>query len=282
MIKENKMKKLISIFLTIILAFSCITNASAETSEITTQDKLEQLIAQGIPETFFENKEDSDISELYDMLAGKTFRFLGTEEIELSETTDNKSVSTYGIILESDMLLSISKVEIVHRDTATNKFIVDSVLVYVDYEWFDGKPIINKTDGISVNWDSSLFAFKQNSFSSKDYKKIFGSSSWLEWMSTNNPETLNQGGLGYSAVLASSVMGHGTITAQKGHASFILLPKSRIYSGSQRATSINVEYVHNKDLFNTINFSYNGLGVSVSLSGLKDSVAKSVNYYYAV
>lgn len=274
------MKKITTFFLMFVLIISCSVMVSAE--EITIDEKIEYLISQGIPKDFLENKEDSDINEMYNMFYGEMIEFLGTETVKMTETAYPSEISTLGTIPESDMLLKISKVQVIELDKAVNKYKVKEVVVYIDYEWLNGKPIINKEDGITVNWDSGIFTFKQDSFRSSDYKQLGSESGWVEFYSQTNPSALNQGGLGYTANLDASFMGVTTITGQKGTASFSLLPKITMYSGSGKVSSINVEYVHNTDFFCTVGFSYKGWSVSVDLSGANDSVAKALNYTYSI
>lgn len=133
-----------------------------------------------------------------------------------------------------------------------------------------------------MNWDSGIFTFKSNSFHASDYKQ-FGNAynDWMEWLTYDNPSALNQGGLGYTVALTSSLAGVTSIYAQKGSAYFTLLPKQNIYYGKDKVSSINVEYVHNKNsILGTVGFSYSGVSVVVNLSGLKDSVATAANFRY--
>lgn len=71
------MKKIIAVFLIFVLIISCTVVTSAE--EITIDDKIRYLISHGVPEDFLENKEEPDISELYDSLYNEMFEFMGTQ-----------------------------------------------------------------------------------------------------------------------------------------------------------------------------------------------------------
>ena len=257
---------------------------------MTVYDKLNFLISQGIPEEFLEGKDVSAINEIYNMFFGENVQFLGTETVKMSETFSTLGVSPQAIP-ESDMLLKISQFQTVSFDV-NNRQVIKSVMIYIEYEWFDGKPMICGKDGISVNWESELFIFKPDSFRSKDYKKFYYTdgynyitSDWIESDSQVNPTELNQGGLGYVAYLNR---GNPPYLAKdiiyyyvKGWASMSLLPKYKIYAEDGRYTVTNVQYVHSKNLFNTVGFSWNGASVTVNISGLKDSVAKAVKLKYS-
>lgn len=281
------------IFIFITLAVFIVFSHTAAAAAPTVEDKIAYLISQGIPEDFLKDKDASAISNIYDMLYGENVQFLGTETAKLSETLPSLGVSPLDTIPESDMLLKISQFQTVSFDN-NNRQVIKSVMVYIEYEWSNVKPLICKKDGITVNWESGLFAFKQDSFRSTDYKKFlykynkYGSyqlSDWIESDSQINPADLNQGGLGYFAYLnlGNPPMGQDiTLRGAKGWASMSLLPRYKIYAEDGKWTVINVNYVHNKNPFKTIGFSWSGVGVTVDLSsGSQDSVAKAVNIKYS-
>lgn len=124
------------------------------------------------------------------------------------------------------------------------------------------------------------------SFKAIDYKKTVNSGGeWFAAYTYNNPVALTQGGLGYIARLSYSEQALGQsvgASAHKGSASFILLPAVPMYYVKNAyTTSINVQYVHNKNLGSlSVSFDVLGAGVSVDVFGLSDSVAKSLVVYY--
>lgn len=133
-----------------------------------------------------------------------------------------------------------------------------------------------------MNWDSGIFTFKSNSFHATDYKMVNSSGTRVEYSSQTNPATLNQGGLGYYADLCSLEL---VQSAQKGTAYFTLLPKQSIYRGDDYVASICAEYVHDKNPYSivgSISFSWSGVGVSINLDLLKDSVTAAKNYRYTL
>lgn len=240
----------------------------------------------GFPTSFFDNKEATDIDRIYDSLYGESIVYMGSETVFLSEIIDSESLPI-GEIPEADMELTISKATVVVNDSKLKKTVVKEVKIFVDYVWTGGKPFIQWDGAISVNWDSSVFTVKQNSFSGADHKLSMANNGWITTTTLNNPTLLNQGGLGYYAKLTYSetVMGNAVSALQhKGSTQFSLLPAhSNMYLDSpNNVTSINVEYVHNKTpIFSSVWLSYNGLGVSITLPAMNDSVAKALNFSYS-
>lgn len=282
----KKLSKIVSLLSAISMLFSFSIVASA--SEVTLEDKINVLLSQGIPNEFLEGKEAEQIEEIYGKLSGKEIVFNGTEIVTMSETNTQSDVMPLGTIPSDHMLLKISTISNVKYDTNKKLDKIIEVYVYVDYEWYDARPFWTWKDAITVNWDSSVFTYKSNSFSAKDYKKSISSNGkWFVTDTYNNPAALSQGGLGYFANLAYSenLMGNTVgATGRKGSAYFTLLPrKSPMYLKSGVYTSaINVEYLHNKNPgLLSISFGYKGAGVTASVPGLKDSVAKSATYRYS-
>lgn len=280
------MKRILSLFIAI--AVFVVLNFTATAEALTVEDKIDYLISQGFPEDFLENNEVSAIDDIYNTFYGKDFQFLGTETVDMSESYSLFGASPLDTIPESAMRLKISSVQTIEYENG--KGVIQEVVLYVQYEWFGGKPTICKKDGISVNWESGLFAFKQDSFRSIDYKKFlyynygYKTSDWIESDSQVDPTELNQGGLGYIAYLnrGNPPENPKELVGAKGWARMSLLPRYKIYNKDSKTTVINAEYVHNKSPFTAVGFSWNGAGVTVNLSSrAKDSVAKAVNIKYS-
>lgn len=289
------MKRYLSLFLTLVvfIAFNLTAAARTLTTEtITVDDKIDYLISHGMPEDFLENKDAEAIEYIYNSLYGEEFQFLGTETVKMSETSSSSEVSRLGVISESDMVLGISTS--ITLTSQGSKKVIKEVMVFVDYEWFNGKPMICKEDGISVNWDSGLFGFKPNSFRSNDYKKFiyeeYGFTKVSDWINSDyqtNPMMINQGGLGYVVYLNRGNPPPNTkdLYGAKGNARFTLQPLGTIYDGNSRNTFINAEYTHDKDPLPwlKIGFSVAGVGVTVDCgsSSLRDQVAKAIGVKYS-
>lgn len=282
------MKKIFSVVLMLALSLTmCISSYADEVvEEVTTNDKIEHLISQGIPEDFLDGKEPQQIAELYEMFYDKTIEFLGTETATLTESLCPPGISTFGEIPTNDMLLKFTAMAVVreYNDGRRSEYI--GVAIFVDYEWYDGHPRINKTDKIAVNWDASLFTYEADSFSLVEYKEVpdlaDGDDWWIQTSTGNKPEQVTQGGLGYSANLAQYwTNGDFFVYGQKGTAHFWLKPRYTIYAGSTHSTTLNVEYVHDKNLFGALSFSAAGFTVTIN-SSFSDSTTRSATRYYSV
>lgn len=288
------MKRYLSLFLTLVvfIAFNLTAAARTLTTEtITVDDKIDYLISHGMPEDFLENKDAEAIEYIYNSLYGEEFQFLGTETIKMSETSLSSEVLPLGVISESDMVLGISTS--ITLTSQGSKKVIKEVMVFVDYEWFNGKPMICKEDGISVNWDSGLFGFKPGSFHSSDYKKFlyeeYGAYKVSDWINSDyqiNPTTINQGGLGYVVYLNRGNPPPNTkdLYGAKGNARFTLQPLGTIYDGNSRNTFINVEYAHNKNILPLVKIGFSCVGANVTIdlsTDSKDYVAKAIGVKYS-
>ncbi|MDE6260599.1 MAG: hypothetical protein K2M42_07020 [Oscillospiraceae bacterium] len=278
-------KKKILLMLTFIWLFVlCFPSACAAESmddlQVYSQDtKVEFLINAGIPGDFLNLRSTDDINTLYDLAQTHTLQY-AVEQGSYSDFEGGNSF--FGTIPESDMILSVHKIETQTPPLPGTRSRIDSILIYVDYAWTYGHPAVCNEDSITVNWDSSLFQFVGGTFSSADYWSVGGEGGIKQTVnSQENPARLNQGGLGYFAMLSNTHALGGPVQCS-GSAGFLLEAKSTIYVGSSRRTSINVEYTHNKNpLPGSISLSYNGIGVSVNPGVLQDSVAKPIRIEYS-
>lgn len=277
------MKRILSICIAFVLILT--TTVTAFSAGITLEEKIRYLADNGFPYDFLESQEESAINDIYHSLYGKQVLFLGTETVSMSESSPEGDVSQLGIIPEDEMTLTISRAVSFTPDTTVGNYKLSAVHIYINYIWESGHPFFTYDDGISVNWDPSLFTYMPNSFIARDYKRtVSNNGDWIETQILNSPTALNQGGLGYYARLAYSeyIMGEVLGALQhKGFASFSLLPAHNpTYLKSEYEladiTSINAEYVHTL-LFGNLSFSLTlvGYGIAISTNGLTDSVAKT-------
>ncbi len=293
-------KKFLAFISALIMVLAgCLSCAQAKV--LSKEDMVAYLLYCGFPEESLDCMDLKSVKELYNSLSGKRIVPLGTETKTLSELSpseaelvgalalkeDSCKSNTRGVIPSSDMTFTITKIANTTYDSRKRLDKIKEIYVYVNYIWASGKPFWTWTDGITVNWDSSVFTFKSGSFVAKDYKRTLNTGGWILTSIYSNPASLNVGGLGYYTKLtySSATLGQSFGALQhKGTASFTLLPTRKpmyIKSGAQ-VTSINANYLHNMNpgVF-SINFSYSGLGVSATLYGLQDSVAVSTNVYYS-
>ena len=247
--------------------------AASPVFEEAENDKIDFLLATGLPLTFLEQRSSIEIDTLYDISQTYTLQY----SVEQQYYYENDFIP-HGTIPEADMVLSISKLE-AHSPGSPSR--LTSVLIYIDYTWTKDHPTVRKQDAITVNWDSSLLQFAEGSFNSADYEESCNSSYVTTTNAQTNPSHLNLAGLGYYAQLRPGSSEENVIL--KGSASFTLNAKSSIYVGNSYLTQITVEYTHDKAPFlGSISLSYNGLGVSVSTGVLQDSVAKGITVRYAL
>lgn len=270
------MKKIISLFLFLCFVLPVPCSAAADPVD----KKLQVLEYEiGVPAQYLNRLEEYEIDRLYALSQTRSISFGGGEYTCLSEAG---TAEPYGTIPTSDMILDTFSIIVESDRKVNNRNVIDYIIVYVDYEWTLGHPIIHKEDAISVNWDSDLFMFEPDSFKSSDYYYNTNTKRWEGGPAFSDPAKLNQGGLGYFANLSKYTMPEAYIGGFKGSATFTLLPKSNIFSGNDCKTAINIEYVHNKTAaLGSLSFVYSGFGVSITTSMLTDSVGKAPAVHYS-
>lgn len=266
------MKKLFSLVLSVCMIMSLILPSAALGP--TTNTEITFLQNYGIPDKLLQSVSNEVIHEWYGYAQSDSLRYGGTTTTFLQSS--EKDATVYDTIPTADMSLTISSViTLKYNSTA-----IDYIYFIIDYDWADGHPAIRKTDGITVNWNSSLFYMKPYSFKSIDYCTLDGRFTYDT--SLDNPNLLEQGGLGYSVNLRNAI---GTIYSYNGTATFCLGTQKTLYYNENRnnySTSINVTYAHDKTpIAGSIGFNKNGAGVSMSLPSLSDSVSKNVVIEYS-
>lgn len=190
------------------------------------------------------------------------------------------NITPMGIIPEDHMNLSIFCFYDFYEPTGQ----ISDIYMLVNYTWAMLRPVVRKDDGITVNWDASLFTFLSGSFDSYDLGYYSLLDDWVLWSHSSSPAQLSQGGLGYYADLGSyNAMLEMGAHQLRGTCSFTLLPTSPMYIEYTNATSINVNYMHNKDPIPWLSIGFvikEIFNVGLDFSGLNDEVADSVNIYY--
>jgi len=277
-------KKFFVYLLTLALLASCPNTVCAE--DISVEEMEEYLIDNGIPYDYLNDKDDAYITRMYDKLYGIDFIYHGSETVTMS-VSDPSGNQVYGTIPEDELEFTITRISNVSYDSSAGMNRVNEVYVDVEYSWIVGEPYVRKEDAITVNWDSSVFTYQEDSFYAVDKKYLVSEGDWIISDEYSRPSQLAQGGLGYFTNLyyAESIAGV-SVNAQrcKGEATFTLEPKDPMYQVSgESVTSINAEYVHD---FSTPIFSLSfatpdGYSISVEVPiGGTDSATCSVNYYY--
>lgn len=267
------MKKTVSFLLALVLFFSvCLSSASAcfeSPQPETSQNSIIEFLADaGLPPEFLAARSDGELDALYDLAQTYTLHYSSPKDEGM----------TFGTIPDSDMVLYPHFISACSPKLPGKRSELTLVVVYVDYAWRAGHPLVHREDAISVNWQSDLFQFMPDQFNSTDYVKCLDTE--YSYNIQHNPAKLGLGGLGYYADLMYRPPNVVSGSLQyRGSASFALEPKRTIYAETGNKSQITVEYVHHKNPVGSISFSYNG--VSITPGVLQDSVGKAINIDYS-
>lgn len=239
----------------------------------------------GVPESLLNTLCADEINDMYTDFYEKNLVYNGTTTVYYNES----GISTLGTIPSSDMTLTITTATVSRYDSNLQKHVLKELQVFVHYVWSPQRPSVRRKDGITVNWDSSLFTCKSESFDSYDYAYLNSQTKWITYTNFKNPALAEQGGLGYFADISC----YDTILLSpphqvKGSCRFSLLPRDTMYTTSATntglspsVTSINVIYTHDKNPVPfPVSFSYAGFSVTADFSGYNDSVAAIANYSF--
>lgn len=268
------MKKFLSLLLALTMVFSLSTPALAiSTPSLNTEEMRTILHEKGFPYDFLNRRFDHQIEDLYNDCINENIVYGGSE---ISYLFENEEYSpTRGTIPAGDMALEITTLYRYGRDNNGNETYTEC-WVFIYYEWTSGHPFIKKTDGITVNWDPNVWNYNGD-FLHNDFADNMTTTSTV-----TRPSYLAQGGLGYSAYLLP------VGSSLHGNTKFILVPaKYPLYpssTGKPHFTStINVNYGHDKNPLTWVtgvSFSYEGVGVGLTLGDLTDEAATSYIGYY--
>lgn len=265
------MKKLSSLAVSMCMIMSLIVPSFALSSAFNTEVAF--LQEYGIPSKLLDSADYDEIHNWYVYAQSGRLYYEGMTTISLY--SDEGDSTILGTIPRADMDMTIATLLFLNKNSS-----IDFVSFVIDYKWADGHPSIRKTDGVTVNWDPSLFYMEPNSFESVD--NCYFNGKLFKSFSFEDPTHLDQGGLGYSVKLFDTP---GTVFSFEGTAQFNLMPRSDLYvykDNNKYSTSINIEYAHDKTPYvGSINFSSNsGKGVSMSLPVSADTVAhnKIIDY----
>ncbi len=274
------MKKIVSICLVLTMLFSMTVFVSAD--ELTIEEKRAYLHEQGLPLSFLDNREDIEISELYDDLYGKEIESFTSETSLMNETSNsNTGIMPIGTISSSDMEFTISKIIYSAINTENYQVYYREFHIWVDYLWKNDKPAMAFTDAITVNWNPDLLTYA-GSFSAKCYKMPDEGDNWVLYDEFESPAESALGAVGLYVDIKSGPY------QQKGSMNFNLVPAiNPMYNPnsstpSYNTTSIDALYVHNKTFGGSIGFSFAGFGININYPLIYDSVAASslLEYYW--
>lgn len=255
-------KKLISSVVCVAILFSIATiSVHAETIPYS------YLVKVGFPATYLDSLSEDMILRIYETVADKDVYAIETKTMYLPET--NCSISTYGSISEYSLHLDILSAEICQKGTTT----ITSVMVAASWDWGYSKPFVRKTDALTINWDSSIFSFSENSFllqeKFKNYNSDGSQTDWKVLQEYSRPEEHSQGGVGFTTQLSKFNDFVG------GNVLFLVEPKIRMRVKSTNeqgsSTNFNINYIHDR--------SITGLSYSFPIAGGNIGIQPSRNSY---
>lgn len=244
--------------------------------DMSIEDMKQSLQQRDYPADYLDSLIAPQIETLYEIIANdKNARFYSVEN-KIMSTNENEGSLTRGNIptseLDYQIVLTLSTVYY------GNIQYITKIYVTITYNWLK-LPFFKLDDAIAVNWDSSVLGYVDNSFKEYNYGKTSNSNTWTTYRTANAASKLEQGGLGTFVPLNLP-----NATGLKGTVSFQLEPRplySMGYVPDGSATTINAQYVHNKNSMIGLSFGVTGFSVVINASGLTDSIAKSSTIYYS-
>lgn len=269
----RKIKKVLYLFVTIVFCgtlfpiSACATdglNGTPVVLERSQAQMIEFLLDRGYPNDYLEGLIPQQIQNLY--------RIAYENDAYYLETTP--TIVPYGNIPDDELSLETTlSYNTIVRDGITYIY---EIFVSVDYEWFDGHPLVRKADAITVNWDGDILTYNDD-FLAQDFAFSLNYNDWITYKTWNEPSTLNQGGLGnYTYIDYKENVTGAMVNAigLKGSLYFALTPEPRYSMGwapGENSTTINAEYVHDTNpLYGSLSFTYDGFGVTVNTGVLDD------------
>lgn len=265
--------------LCLILSLTSTACASSDQSLVSNQvDQIEYLINAGVPQSYLERRTPHEINTLFELAQTHTL-----QHFSMSTSYFEGDTSPFGTIPVSDMTFNVDGVAAIRPPLPNQPSYLTSVLVTIDYQWNSGHPFVRAEDAITVNWDSSLFQFVEGTFNSVDYHHMGSGEAPVN--SQTRPATIDQGGLGYYALLTNT---SPNPVLYRGNAGFLLSAKENLYSINDYPSNIKrsliaAVYTHNKNPLGLgLSFSHSGVGISVSPGSLQDSAGASYSIQYSV
>ncbi|MDE5897244.1 MAG: hypothetical protein K2H43_05465 [Clostridia bacterium] len=266
-------------YLATLLMFMPISTSVIKTEAISTHEMRNHLIYAGIDEIYLEMITEEELISLYNDFKNDLIVVGETQTISLTETNAN-NIQPLGAISSDNMLFTVG--HIYHLVDASSIRIKDA-LITITFNW-KKVPKVLREDAVAVNWDSDVFTYQSDSFSS--YCKAshtFNGKTFSCKSTLSAPTQLYQSSLGYIIDLqkATEIYYQSSPQNIKGVATFGLLPKiANTYSSTGRVTSINAQYCHNYDVFHNLSFSFSGVSITINTGNKADFTTASCNCYY--
>ena len=231
----------------------------ADVDTISVADMRNYLIQAGVSEEFLRYESEEGIYSLYDEIHNQG-GILGecTSATETMETVTEEVMPLAKQIPSSDLTLRCTTVKY-YKDNGD----LAQVSVHSNYSWAKGDPFYRlKSDGITINWDSSYYAYKADSF--------YYQGTWYNplthtggvYATTTRTNEIAQGGLGFTFEL-----NRDTNLELSGSMKFTLLPKT----SSVTTTHIAVKYAHANSPLSGVSIVIKGIGIDFGNSGYSEA-----------
>ncbi len=248
--EEEMRRKILSMLLIVTLVFALPATSFASEQSIDIAETY--LIEKGFPQDVVDSISDEEIVSIYNQIkdiptgqAVHSRSYVNEENLGDIELRDSN-------LPEKNMALDIVCLpELEEYNSVKSK--IKRVKVFVLNDWKSGKPAIQKTDAIAVNWESSTFALTEDSFLAQYYVNITGKET--KYKTLKRFAKTSQGGCAWYFEFASG--GTGTC---RGHSYFELTPKKTLYyyndsSKNSNSSNVNVDYCHDGNPAASMSFS---------------------------
>lgn len=239
------------------------------------------LLERAYPEAYLDSLAEDQLTNLYDFVLEKDAYFYSWE----TNVANDGNVQPLGNIptdeLTFDTVLSLK------TEKVSGVTYIAEVYVTLTYKWTK-LPFMRDNDAIAINWDSNKLVYDSDSFVAHTEYLRPSNSTWVK-TTLSKPASLKQGGLGFFVDLRYSEHMMGTTVQAigfRGDAYFTLLPDPldsmehlpSYPNGS--STTINAEYVHNKNTLASLSFTASGVSVSITPRSSVDTRATSSTLRY--
>lgn len=270
MIGEIYMRNMINKFFRFVacLMIVCFVALNVNAEELSKAAKIEivesVLSQEGVPESIISKMGTAVKLDMYEKMQQYDLQISDIEEkIVTFNPVQGEEVTTYATIPESRMSITSMYTNYV---TGTK---IELVECYYYSEWLSG-PIVNGTDGLAMNWDSSLFTLRGWAA----YPSGLFGTEYANLDVITRAASATQGGYGINIQL------HEELDNQSVEMLTTLYPRNTLYTTSDVTSNINYEYGHQK-LTATLDvgFSISGVTVNIAPSSSVDTAAETITYH---
>ena len=229
-------KRMTSLVLALAMCLPLCTTVFADPGASVEEKRAYLMSNSNVPAYFLNSVEDEIILKIYEEIAVNGATVASYDQVTENMEPSTQTISPMSSIPSSDFKMST----LVLKSKGDAKLKVWYYTVYTHYEWFDKDPFCRRRDGITVNWDNTLFSYEAGSFAVISYLKNDVNTTWRSYASDYSPDEVNQGGLGGSFDLHYDKGNYLTGT--------LYFQLTTEFGGSGKRTTINSQYAHTYDL----------------------------------